>query len=73
MLAAQTAAQLGIERVYVPADPGTFAAEGTLLAPLRADAARVVHGGAPGGVRRGGARAWRPACARISNVRERAA
>jgi len=42
LLAAQTASLLGIGTVYVPIDPGTFAAEGALLAPLRADAARVV-------------------------------
>ena len=40
-LACDTAAHLGLSRVYVPTDPGTFAAQGTLLAPLRADAARV--------------------------------
>ncbi len=42
VLAAETAALLGIDAVIVPTDPGTFAAEGTLLAPLRADAAEVV-------------------------------
>jgi len=47
VLAAQTAERLGITRVHVPADPGTFAAEGTLLAPLRADAARVVTAAKP--------------------------
>lgn len=42
LLAAETAALLGMETVCVPRDPGTFAAEGTLLSPLRADAAEVV-------------------------------
>ena len=46
-LACDTAERLGIRTVYVPSDPGTFAAEGTLLAPFRADEARVVTTVAP--------------------------
>ncbi len=42
VLAAETAALLGMQTVLVPPDPGTFAAWGTLLAPLRADVSRVV-------------------------------
>jgi N-methylhydantoinase A len=42
MLAAETAELLDLASVVVPADPGTFAAEGTLVAPLRVDAARAV-------------------------------
>ncbi len=42
VLAADTAALLGLETVCVPPDPGTFAAEGTLLSPLRADDAEVI-------------------------------
>ena len=42
VLAAETADHLELAAVVVPVDPGTFAAEGTLVAPLRADASRAV-------------------------------
>ena len=44
VLAADTADRLGVQALYVPRDPGTFAAQGALRAPLRADAAEVVEG-----------------------------
>lgn len=42
VLAAETAEHLDLQTVVVPIDPGTFAAEGTLVAPLRFDASRAV-------------------------------
>ncbi len=42
LLAAETAEHLDLGAVVVPVDPGTFAAEGTLVAPLRFDASRAV-------------------------------
>ncbi len=42
MLACETAELLGIDTIVVPANPGTFAAQGTLVSPLRADVAQVV-------------------------------
>jgi N-methylhydantoinase A len=50
VLATATAARLGIGAVYVPPDPGTFAAEGALRAPLRADAEGFVGSGAREGL-----------------------
>lgn len=44
MLGAATAEHLGLASVVVPVDPGTFAAEGTLVAPLRADVTEAVTG-----------------------------
>ncbi len=41
VLACDTAAQLGMQAVCIPADPGTFAALGALAAPLRADASAL--------------------------------
>ena len=38
LLACDTAAQLGVRSVLVPPDPGTLAALGTLVAPMRTDA-----------------------------------
>ncbi len=45
VLAAETAARLGMPRVYIPVDPGLLAAEGALRAPLRADATELVGAG----------------------------
>ena len=44
VLAADTAARLGVRELWVPTSPGTFAAEGALRAPLRADDAEVIAG-----------------------------
>lgn len=44
LLGAETAALLDLRTVAIPRDPGTFAAEGALLAPLRVDASRGVAG-----------------------------
>ena len=65
LLAAGTAERLGIGRILVPADPGTFAAEGALLAPLRADAEALVEGTSAAAVRQTAARLAREVTARL--------
>ncbi|MHC5010940.1 MAG: hydantoinase/oxoprolinase family protein [Planctomycetota bacterium] len=66
LLAAETAVRLGLDMVVVPERPGTFAADGTLVAPLRLDASRAWAGGGAAALRDAGRRLAREVRARLA-------